>query len=78
MRYLDCAVIEMVHKLREPGTGALSKLHPKPYVKPYDTVRGAFWEGNALYPGAGFKEKNHVQICVRDTDCIKGYFRVLD
>lgn len=74
-RFLDCAVIEMVHKLREPGTGALSALAPT--LKPYDTVRGAFWEGEYLYPGAGFREKNHVQICVRNPDCIKGYFRVI-
>lgn len=74
-RFLDCAVIEVVHKLREPGKGALSKL--KPSLNPYDTVRGAFWEGDELYPGAGFSEKNHVQICVRNPDCIKGYFRVI-
>lgn len=74
-RYLDCAVIEMVHKLREPGTGVLSELMPT--LLPYDTVRGAFWEGEELYPGAGFREKNHVQLCVRNPDCIKGYFRVI-
>ena len=75
-RYLDCAVIEMIHQLREPGTGALAKF--KPVVPAYDTVRGAFFEGDALYPHAGFKEKSHVQICVRNPDCIKGYFRVIE
>lgn len=74
-RKLDCAVIEMVHRLREPGTGALSKMAPT--LPPYDSVRGAFWEGAELYPGAGFMEKNHVQLCVRNPDCIKGYFRVI-
>lgn len=66
-RYLDCAVIETLHKLRdfEP---------PEPQ---YDTVRGAFFEGSDLYPGAGFKKKNHVQICVRNHNCIKGFFRVM-
>lgn len=24
--------------------------------------------------GAGIKEKSHIQICVRNTNCIKGYF----
>ena len=43
----------------------------------YDTVRGAFWEGEELYPNAGFKEKNHVQIVVRNQESIKGYFRVI-
>lgn len=74
-RHLDCAVIEMVHALREPGKGALSVF--KPMLPKYDTVRGAFWEGAELYPNAGFSEKNHVQICVRETNCIKGYFRVI-
>jgi hypothetical protein len=63
-RHLDCAVIETLHGMRQ------SKEQPA-----YDTVRSAFWEGAPLYPNAGFKEKNHVQICVRNTDCIIGYFR---
>lgn len=71
-RFLDCAVIEVAHQLREPLPGQVQALHR------YDSVRGAFWEGKPLYPGAGFSEKNHVQLCVRNTDCIKGYFRVID
>lgn len=65
-RKLDCAVIELLHELLEV-TG-------QPY---YDTVRAAFWEGGDLYPGAGFEKKNHVQLCIRSTDCIKGYFKPL-
>ena len=34
----------------------------------------AFWEGHSLYPNAGFAEKNHIQICVCNPNCIKGYF----
>lgn len=70
LRHLDCAVIETVHLLRAFPSDDTT-------LPAYDTVRGAFWEGAELYPGAGFKEKNHVQICVRNPDCIKGYFRVL-
>ena len=33
-----------------------------------------FWEGQKLYPNAGFREKNHIQICVCNPNCIKGYF----
>lgn len=62
-RYLDCAVIETVHKLR---TG-----------HPYDSARGVFTEGAALYPTAGFHQKTHIQICVRNLACIRGYFRLL-
>jgi len=37
-------------------------------------VKGVFWEGHSLYPNAGFAEKNHIQICVCNPNCIKGYF----
>lgn len=43
-------------------------------IKPYDSIRAAFWEGKELYNTAGFKEKNHIQICIRDPKCIIGYF----
>jgi len=58
-RSLDCAVVNMtVMNAKEP----------------FDTVRGVFWEGKELYKNAGFKEKNHIQICVRNHNCIKGFF----
>lgn len=63
LRDLDCAVIETLHKIRQEQK-----------LRPYDSVRGVFWEGKELYPNAGFKEKNHIQICVRNPNCIKGYF----
>jgi len=61
MRHLDCAVIETVHENNA-------------HENRYDSVRGMFTEGNYPYPNAGFREKNHVQICVRNPNCIKGYF----
>lgn len=62
-RYLDCAVIETLHAFRNENG-----LHP------FDSVRGVFWEGNDLYENAGFKEKNHIQICIRNPNCVKGFF----
>lgn len=63
IRKLDCAVIEMLHEInRRLG---------KP---PYDSVRGIFTEGRPLYPNAGFNEKDHIQICIRNPNCIKGFF----
>lgn len=35
---------------------------------------GCTWEGHSLYPNAGFAEKDHIQICVCNPNCIKGYF----
>lgn len=69
LRELDCAVIETLHE-------AIEKRNNQ---KNFDSVRGVFWEGNPIYQDAGFKEKNHIQICVRNIEsCIKGYFLPLD
>jgi len=63
LRKLDCAVIESLHIFfEEKGLSS------------FDSVRGVFWEGDDLYPGAGMKEKNHIQICIRNIDCVKGFF----
>lgn len=66
-RYLDKAVIETLMNIRSETD------QPR-----FDTVRGVFEEGAPVYPGAGFKAKTHVQIAVRNTDCILGVFRVPD
>lgn len=73
-RNLDKAVVEYMHMLREKrGIKVNRKRVPLPQ---YDTVRAAFPEGKELYPGAGFRSKNHIQIAVRNSGCIKGYFRM--
>jgi hypothetical protein len=66
MRRLDCAVIELLHLTRA-----------EEHEPPFDTVRAAFIEGKRLYKNAGFHAKNHIQLCVRNVACIKGYFRPL-
>ena len=42
---------------------------------PIQTVRGAFWEGGAAFCGSAIQKKSHIQVAVRDTACIIGYFR---
>jgi hypothetical protein len=39
-----------------------------------DSVRSVFWEGKKLYPKAGFRTHNHIQLSVINPDCIKGVF----
>ncbi|MGE0609807.1 MAG: hypothetical protein AB7O62_22140 [Pirellulales bacterium] len=39
------------------------------------TVRGAFEEGEAAFAGAALKKETHIQIAVRDLECILGVFR---
>ncbi len=40
----------------------------------FDSVRSALIEGDPVYPHAGIHLSNHIQICVRRTDNIRGYF----
>ena len=40
----------------------------------FDTVYGYFQEGKDAFPDSGIKEKSHIQVCVRNPNCIKGYF----
>ena len=63
LRNLDCAVIEQVHMIvREKN------------LPQYDSVRGLFEEGDAVYPGSGFRHKTHIQICIVNPNCIIGCF----
>jgi hypothetical protein len=62
LRDLDCAVIENLH-----NSNSEADLQ-------FDSVQGVIWEGKELFPNAGFREKNHIQICIRNTNCIKGFF----
>ena len=66
-RNLDCAVINFLHFARE-----------KAKEQPFDTVRGVFTEGKRAYMNSGFHHKTHIQICVRNQECIHGVFRVHD
>lgn len=62
---LDCAVLNYLHRLQsQEGKPA------------FDTVKGVFIERPLLYQGSAFGVKNHIQIAVRNPDCIKGVFRV--
>lgn len=63
IRKLDCAVVQAAHRLSLDSDG-----------KQYDSVRSMFTEGASLYPHSGFASKSHVQICVCNPNCIKGYF----
>lgn len=63
-RMLDCAVVNALFDNLPKGALA--------------AVKSPFFEGQAIYPGAFFYEQTHVQICVKDPDCIMGIFKVPD
>lgn len=69
LRNLDGAVIQHLHTRLER-----EKRDNVDTLEPFDSVRALFAEGPEIYPGAGFRKKTHVQICVRNPNCIKGYF----
>jgi len=62
-RYLDKAVFETLHKLREQEK-----------KQAFDSVRAFFIEGEPLYENAGLRSLDHIQVCVRDPRQIVGYF----
>ncbi len=63
IRNLDCDVLEYLHTAME---GERSP--------PYDSVRGVFVEGKPIFEGAGIYDKTHAQICIRNPNCILGFF----
>ena len=72
LRDLDCAVIEEIHDYKR----ILYDCNDSEGI-PFDSVRGLFIEGNPIYEGSELYEKTHIQICVRNPNCIKGYFNPL-
>lgn len=69
LRRLDCAVVEHLHARIQEMVA-----EDENQVSPFDSARGLFSEGKEIYPNAGFKRKTHVQICIRNPNCIKGVF----
>lgn len=62
-RDLDCKVIETLHEwIKEEN------------LDPFDSVRGAFYEGEEVYEGSGFYKQTHIQLAIRNPNCIRGYF----
>ena len=66
LRDLDCAVIQQIHDYNNETN-----------QQTFDSVRGIFIEGDPPYPGSEFRVKTHVQLCIVNPNCIKGYFRPL-
>jgi hypothetical protein len=57
--YLDRAVVDEYCELVED------------LALPFQTVRGCFPEGEAIYSGSKILRKAHVQVAIRDLRCIR-------
>lgn len=74
LRILDCAVIEHMHQqILKTWKKDLDK-DGNSSIQNFDTTRGVFTEGGPAFEGAGLFEKSHIQVCVRNPNCIKGLF----
>jgi hypothetical protein len=62
-RSLDCAVIKYLHDYNKQDN-----------LRPYDTIRSPFHEGEAIYDQANFTAGLHIEICVINPSKITGYF----
>ncbi len=66
-RYLDCAMINFLHELKDHSVDK--------NAIPFDSVRGIFVEGGELYPGAKIMSRTHIQICIRRPEAsVVAYF----
>ncbi|MGG7468058.1 hypothetical protein [Chryseobacterium arthrosphaerae] len=74
LRELDCAVIEYLHQKIEDAIMNDEAEKGFSEIRRFDTARGIFTEGGPVYEGAGIQTKNHIQICIRNLNCIKGFF----
>jgi hypothetical protein len=64
-RALDNAVFTWLHNARA---------QQEPPLPPFQAVRAAFQQGVPIAPTSGFHANTHVQIALRDNDCVIGWF----
>ena len=74
LRELDCAVIEFMQGNISLRVETDIKKAGFSRYKIFDSTRGVFTEGGPVFAGAGILEKSHIQICIRNPNCIKGFF----
>jgi len=63
-----------MHELIRKEAGRQIKSDRHTSLKLFDSVRGVFPEGGEAYPGSSFSAKSHIQICIRNSNCIKRFF----
>jgi hypothetical protein len=74
LRELDCSVIEYMHREMAKEINSDIQTHGFSSLTQFDTVRGIFTEGGPAFEGAGIQAKSHIQICIRNLNCLKGFF----
>ncbi|MBU2123033.1 MAG: hypothetical protein KJ999_21695 [Gammaproteobacteria bacterium] len=78
-RSLDRAVYELIHSLRQTELAkgmAAADASKVIDMAPYQATRGAFKQGVQVGATSSVHAGNHVQIALRDTSCVRGWFLV--
>lgn len=74
IRKLDCSTIQFMHQAIEKQYKEDIAVNGYSEYPVFDSTRGIFSEGAPAYTGAGIERKRHIQICIRNMNCIKGFF----
>jgi hypothetical protein len=74
LRNLDCAAIEYMHAKILEQVKKDTTIKEFSEFRLFDSTRGVFTEGGPAFEGAGLFEKSHIQICIRNPNCIQGFF----
>lgn len=66
-------------KVTSNGHSYLNWLHnarasQQPLLVPFQAVRAAFSQGKQVAPTSGFHANTHIQIALRDNQCVVGWF----
>lgn len=73
LRNYDCAVINYLTRSTDAKYTEDIKMQGYSDKQTFDSVRGCFWEG-AKIENMEIYEKTHIQIAIRNLNCIKGIF----
>lgn len=74
LRHRDCSAIEFMHSQIFNKVKEDLKIKGFTDYKIFDSTRSVFTEGGPAFEGAGLFEKSHIQICIRNPNCIQGFF----
>lgn len=74
VRELDCTLIEFMHSEILTQYKKDIEERDKSDLKLFDSTRGVFIEGDRVLQGSEIYERSHIQICVRNPNCVLGFF----
>ena len=74
LRDLDCSTIEYMHDYLITKVRQDMKQKGFSETRIFDSTRGIFTEGGPAFEGSEIQAKTHTQLCIRNLNCIQGFF----